>query len=159
MGLDARALNLTQRQLKPGADSPPTNLTDLTEAVKAASPAARALIFAEAQQLRRDNWRAHKEEMARTIPVFRALIASDPEERSHRFYGQLGYCLKDQAQPAWKEAEAELTKAIELRGRRRKDGNYTSSIERFARLSKIPNLLFTSHQTLRLSAPSWPICE
>jgi hypothetical protein len=114
--LDARALNYVQRQLRAGSDNPPVTPAELAEAIKAASPAARALIFAEAQQLRRDNWRATKDVMAQAIPVFRALIASDPEGRSHRFHGQLGYCLKDQSKPAWEEAKAELTTAIDLRG-------------------------------------------
>jgi hypothetical protein len=52
--------------------------------------------------------------MERTIPIFRALLASDPE-RFHRNYAQLGFALKDQREPDWAEAEAILTRAIELR--------------------------------------------
>jgi hypothetical protein len=51
-----------------------------------------------------------------TIPVFRALVASDVDRRYHRNHGQLGYALKDQVQPDWACAHAELTEAIQMRG-------------------------------------------
>jgi hypothetical protein len=54
--------------------------------------------------------------MERTIPIFRALIASERGKGYHRFHGQLGYALKDKRTPDWAEAEAQLSKAIELRG-------------------------------------------
>lgn len=54
--------------------------------------------------------------MKRVIPIFQALIESDPEGLHHRYRGQLGYALKDQPGAAWEQADAALTKAIELRG-------------------------------------------
>ena len=54
--------------------------------------------------------------MERTIPVFRALIKSDTGNLYHANHGQLGYALKDQREPDWKEAEAELSLAIAMRG-------------------------------------------
>jgi hypothetical protein len=54
--------------------------------------------------------------MERTIPIFQALVEDDVAGRFHRNHGQLGFALKDQRQPLWLEAEAELTKAIEIRG-------------------------------------------
>jgi hypothetical protein len=55
--------------------------------------------------------------MERTIPIFRALVAADGEDRFHENHGQLGYALKDQRRPAYAEAVAELDKAISIRGK------------------------------------------
>ena len=60
--------------------------------------------------------------MELTIPVFRALIRSDTENRYHRNHAQLGYALKDKLQPDWIEAEKELTTAIGIRGPWRENG-------------------------------------
>ena len=54
--------------------------------------------------------------MERSIPIFKALIACDPDNNYHLNHGQLGFALKDQRQPNFKEAESELTKAITIRG-------------------------------------------
>jgi hypothetical protein len=116
--LDAKALGMISSVLNPGKDTPPTPQEDLDKAVSEASQPVRVQIFYRAEEMRAANWRdaANKPKMARTIPVFRALAASDPEDRYHRNHGQLGYALKDQLQPDWKEAEAELSKAIAIRG-------------------------------------------
>jgi hypothetical protein len=55
--------------------------------------------------------------MERSIPVFRALIASDRERVYHRNHGELGFALKDKADPDWQEAFRELTMAIDIRGK------------------------------------------
>jgi hypothetical protein len=49
--------------------------------------------------------------------VFRALIAADPEGRFHRNHAQVGYALREQAQPDRAAAAAALDKAIESRDR------------------------------------------
>jgi hypothetical protein len=114
---DAAALSLVHRQLNPSTGEAPIPQAQLSEAIKVASPAVKVTIFDQAQTLRSDNWRDAevKPVMERTIPVFRALIESEPR-RFHRYHGQLGYALKDQSTPAWAEAEAELSTAIEIRG-------------------------------------------
>jgi hypothetical protein len=65
--------------------------------------------------MRTVNWNSDKAKMERTIPIFRGLIASDPQDNYHRNHAQLGYALKDKREPNWKEAEIELTKAITIR--------------------------------------------
>ena len=52
--------------------------------------------------------------MELTIPVFRALIASETDGY-HRNRGQLGYALKDKPQPNYPGAKEALSEAIELR--------------------------------------------
>jgi hypothetical protein len=75
----------------------------------------KAQVFYQAQRVRSDNWRNDQAMMERTIPIFRALVASDPEGRFHQNYGQLGYALKDQRNPKWAEAEEALSTAMRIR--------------------------------------------
>jgi hypothetical protein len=118
--VNERAMNLVQRQLAPIPGTKPVSLQDLTVVTKQASDTTKAQIFYLAQGVRSDNWRDHKDKMELTIPVFRALIASDEDDRYHANHGQLGFALKDKGEPEWAEAEAELTRAINLRGKARK---------------------------------------
>ena len=114
--IDVEALNLTYRQLNPGPDVSSVSQDELNAAVMAASRSIRVQIFNQAWSARGDNWRDNKPRMEATIPIFRALIHADPENRYHMNHGQLGFALKDQREPDWREAERELTKAIEIRG-------------------------------------------
>src|SRR5262249_28659577 len=76
--LDAVAISYAQRQLNPSTDNPPARVKDLAEAIKTSSPAARALIFAQSQQVRKDNWQNNPAIMTRVLPIFQALVESDP---------------------------------------------------------------------------------
>jgi hypothetical protein len=115
---DAQALALVQRQLEPGTDATPISEAELADRVRQASDSARRQILSMAREVRRDNWheRERKPRMERTIPVFRALIATDPDRVYHAYRGQLGYALKDKLDPDWSGAEDMLTQAIEIRG-------------------------------------------
>lgn len=115
---DAKALSIAQRQLNPEPDIPPISQENINDTINKASPNVKAQIFYLAQGIRRENWKnpQTKHKMERTIPIFRALIASDTKAIFHANHGQLGFALKDQRQPDWAEADAELTKAIEIRG-------------------------------------------
>jgi hypothetical protein len=116
--LDVEALNLASRQLNPSKDLPPVTQEALDAAVKQASKPIKVQIFNQAWQVRSDNWQREedKPKMERTIPIFRALISSDVENKYHMNHGQLGFALKDKRAPEWEEAKRELTSAIELRG-------------------------------------------
>ena len=122
--LDAAGLNLVYRQLNPSPDLPKVIQEDLDAAVAAASRPIKVQVFNKAWKIRSDNWEdaKNKPEMERTIPVFRALIRSDVENRYHMNHGQLGFALKDKSQPEWAEAERELTTAIEIRGKWQEQG-------------------------------------
>lgn len=113
--LDALALARAVKQLHPDPNSPVVAEQELTEAIQQASPSVKAQIFYQAQKARADNWRNDKPLMERTIPIFKALVASDSEARFHQNYGQLGYALKDQRSPRPADAEAALTTAIRIR--------------------------------------------
>jgi hypothetical protein len=116
--IDAKALSIIQRQLNPGPGSPPISQEDINSAIMSASRNVKAQIYYLAHDTRSLNWRErqNKPTMERTIPIFRALIASDTEDVYHLNHGQLGFALKDQREPNWSEAEAEFTKAIKIRG-------------------------------------------
>ncbi|MDQ3181224.1 MAG: hypothetical protein M3Q33_11960 [Acidobacteriota bacterium] len=120
--LDAAALSLTQRQLNPSTDIPAVTQEQLNDAIKAASKPVKVQIFNQAQLLRSESWSKDKVKMELTIPIFRALTESDTKFEFHRNHGQLGFALKDQQKPDWVKAEAELTKAIEMRGNWEENG-------------------------------------
>ena len=113
---DATALSLIYLQLSPKMR--PIARDKLDQVIDLASDAIRMQAFNQAWQVRLEKWRGRKEEMERTIPIFRALIRNDPKE--HMFHGQLGFALKDKVEPEFREAETELSTAIELRGDWRK---------------------------------------
>ncbi len=113
---DAEALSLVQLQLNAGRGSALPPQEDLNAKIKAASPAARSQVYFLAREARSQNREANKPKMERTIPIFLALIASETKEkRYHNNHGQLGFALKDREPPEFKEAERELSTAIEIR--------------------------------------------
>jgi hypothetical protein len=116
----ASILVVVNRQLAQGGTPPSQN--ELDEALIKADDASRLLVFNQAERIRHDNWELNKPAMERTIPVFRALIAADTDDRHHRNHGSLGWALKDQQIPDYAAAKAELTKAITIRDSSHADG-------------------------------------
>lgn len=111
--LNEKALDLVDRQLD--FVSPRVPPEELKEAIKNASSSTRAEIYKQVRRLRAENAKDNKQIMELSIPVFEALIALDTKEEFHQAHGQLGFALMDHSDPRWKEAEAELSKAIEIR--------------------------------------------
>lgn len=99
----------------PGDSTPAPTVDELLNAFRDAKPTTLAQIFWRVRDFRAQTWKTNKERMSRVIPIFRALIAQDSEDRFHRNHGELGFVLKDLEQPVWSEAEAELTEAIRIR--------------------------------------------
>jgi hypothetical protein len=113
---DVNALTLVLRQLDPEPGAPDISPDDLNKAIAAASPLVKTQIFGRAREQRRLTRESDPPMMERTIPVFRALIASETDQQKfHRNHAQLGYALKDKTNPELQEAETALTEAIELR--------------------------------------------
>jgi hypothetical protein len=113
---DEETLFVVQVQLNASRNAPLPPQEDLNAKIKAASPAARSQVYFLAREARSQNRETNKPKMERTIPIFRALIASEEKDkRDHNNHGQLGFALKDQEPPACKEAEGELSTAIEIR--------------------------------------------
>lgn len=126
---DSEVQILVNRQLNPRF--PEVSPEKLDRAIKAASDAKQSSIFIEAEHIRSENWDkpATKTKMERTIPIFRSLINSTAQQPYYRYYGELGFALKDKQDPEWKEAETLLSKAIELRGDWQEHGAWTSYYE------------------------------
>ena len=116
---NAEALALVERQL--AGQSPPTQ-PELDKALSAATPEWLVQIYRRAEEQRFHNWRDDPATMARTIPVFRALVTADTQHNFFRHFGSLGFALKDKEPPAYAEALALLTTAIDIRGKRRTKG-------------------------------------
>jgi hypothetical protein len=115
---DSEAFKLVRSVLHPVSSSPPINQEELREKIKKASHNTIAQIFYYAVDVRERNWRDQKNKyiIERTIPIFRALIANDTENKYYDNHGQLGFALVDKQQPDWAEAYNEFTRAIEIRG-------------------------------------------
>ncbi|MBD1942094.1 hypothetical protein H6F50_06930 [Coleofasciculus sp. FACHB-712] len=119
---DNEASALLERFFDDSIPENPEEIEQLKKAIKEASPAMRVEAFYKAKKLRQATWKSNKQLMARTIPVFEALIESDPKEEFHRHHGHLGYALKDKTPPEWERAGKALSKAIEIRDRLNKKG-------------------------------------
>ncbi len=98
--------------------------TELAEVIRNASSPTKAQIFYLSEKIRTENWREKKPLMARTIPIFRALIACDVEQQYHKNYAKLGYALKDREPPDWSEALTMLDTAIAIRDRGKDRGRW-----------------------------------
>lgn len=113
---NAAAMDVVLEQLTGAAGS--VDYPRLRAAVEAASGATRVEVFNQARLRRQSAWRSgNADAVARTIPVFRALIDSDTERRYHRNFGQLGFALKDCAPADHLNAAEALSEAIEIRDR------------------------------------------
>jgi hypothetical protein len=89
---------------------------ELKEFIENASPSQRAIIFLEAKKVREINAQDRQRKpwmVEKTISIFEALMKNDLE--NHRIHAQLGYALQNKTEPDWSRAEAELSKAIQLR--------------------------------------------
>jgi hypothetical protein len=121
--MDARALALITRQLTSGKGDPPTDPKLIAEAIKTASPAVRAQIFAQAEAAAdREGDEDYQIKLKAAIPIFKALIANDPKELYDRNHQELSQALQRQESPDLEEAVKEITKAIEIRDRLGKSG-------------------------------------
>lgn len=103
----------------------------LRDSLENAKSTTRINVFYQAHTCRRnhspflfpDNPDINIYRMSRTIPIFQALIDTHKEtedainsgEPIDRYYGELGYALKDQETPDWEQAKYNLEKAIEAR--------------------------------------------
>ena len=137
--IDKKALSLVERLLNPISGTPIPSQDELNAAMKPASTPARSRIFYKAQKLREENWQGDKVKMARTIPIFRALIAADAENVYPANHAELGFALKDQDDQHRREAEEELSKAIEIRNSLGKKGYLIYEFNRaFCRIYQDP---------------------
>jgi hypothetical protein len=111
---DSDAMRLVLAQLDDNC--PAVDGVQLRRVLADATPALRQQAFLLAEHQRRTTWRdpATKARMTRTVPIFRALTEIEPT--NHRYWGELGFALKDQTSPDRAGAVAALDSAIQRRG-------------------------------------------
>jgi len=110
--VDTVALALANRYLAEVDGRTVVDVSNLIKAVKRASELTRHTIFLLSQMIRRNNWKANKPLMERTIPIFEALLVAD--RTKHYYYAQLAFAQKDQVNPDWKGAKETVDKAFEI---------------------------------------------
>jgi hypothetical protein len=111
---DAKVSALVSRQLSIGPGVAAVNEKELNDRIKETTGTNRARIFYEAARVRSNNWSANKPLMERTIPIFKALIATESEKNLHpEYHGELGFALKDKEHPDNKEALEDYKEALE----------------------------------------------
>jgi|HubBroStandDraft_6_1064221.scaffolds.fasta_scaffold285791_1 hypothetical protein len=110
--LDLRAKDIIENQLD--STKPKVSEVILKEALRKASPAAKEQILERAKDVR-DSASQRQVAADRIIPVFRALIDTDPDQIFHRNHAQLGYALQDLGK--WDDSEKALSNAIKIRDR------------------------------------------
>lgn len=116
---DVKARNLVEGQLD--LDVEPVDEADLKNAIAKASLITRGEIFLRAKAARSADLVTDAVRM-RVIPIFRALIQADTKDWYHSNHAQLGYVLQEIPKKDWVESKAQLTKAIEIRDRRKLPG-------------------------------------
>jgi hypothetical protein len=111
-----KAFELTDGYLDPKAQPTARTYDNLEEKIAKSSVVAGKMIFDQARQVRKDNWKSggNRKLIDRTIPIFRGLIAAK-HGKQHRNYGQLGYALIRGTNPDWAAGQRALETAIELR--------------------------------------------
>ncbi len=114
---DAQAV--VSAQLTMTGEDPDQTERALSAAIQNAPESVRLGILAQVQNVRSVAFRnGTSAEIERTIPIFRALLESEPATSAnyHRYLAQLAYALKDQTNPDWEQSRELLTQAIHVRG-------------------------------------------
>ena len=95
-----------------------SELAELTAAIRQAAATVRKQVFDLAKDFRRTANLSDvtKPRIERTIPIFEALIDSEPD--NHQFYAEAAFAYKDSGSPDLFKAIQYLDKAIETRGDR-----------------------------------------
>lgn len=110
-----RAWSLVETQLSKESREGDTPVAELQAALEPLKSGDRAKIFYHARRVRSDNWQRNRKRMARTIPIFQALINLDEERKCHRNHAQIGYCLKDMVDSDYQRAIEYFDEAIRIR--------------------------------------------
>jgi hypothetical protein len=115
--LDQQALEAINRQLDPTTPLSQNSEAELTAALKEAGRDVKKLAFFQASNLRENNAGpdGNATLVAKTIPVWRALIALDGERKYYRNHYELAMALALSDPPNWAGAEQSMSSAIKVR--------------------------------------------
>ncbi len=114
--IDALAIENVCKLLSPQSDETSLQTLRLPELIGRASEFGKNAVFQLAKVNRRSNRSSDRDLMARSIPIFEALVEANVRKDKHHYFGQLAYALKDQNSPDWKKAEEHFNLAIDIRG-------------------------------------------
>ena len=144
--LDARALDLGEQQLADDENRQDVPQADLNETIAKSSEQIKTQIFYRVDLPRPDRRNDDETRAARTrtIPMLRALVASDRQEQWDKSRTLLAIALMEQVPPDWDAANRLLDKAIEIRDKRVGAGSAASRWYEFyrakCRMALDPNL-------------------
>ena len=122
---DARALALIDQQLnRTSPDDPEATEQDIAKAIRAASLPVKTQIFNQAQKASENSTAEHYYELKipALISIFKGFIASDVNEEDHNARAELSLALSRKKPADIEAAEEQLSKAIEIRDKRRLKG-------------------------------------
>ena len=122
--IDSFAIESVCKLLSPQSDETTIRNLKIHELVTKASEFGKNAVYQLAKVNRRSNRISDRDLMARSIPVFEALVNSNIRKDRHYYFGQLAYALKDQAIADWKRAEENFNEAIDIRGNSEKECFY-----------------------------------
>ena len=107
-----------------------SELAELTAAIRQAAATVRKQVFDLAKDFRRTANLSDvtKPRIERTIPIFEALIDSEPD--NHQFYAEAAFAYKDSGSPDLFKAIQYLDKAIETRGDRHQADTWKYELSR-----------------------------
>lgn len=111
---DKVATTTVFRQLNRSSDMEGLRTDELYEILKKASGKTISDVYIMAVNYRKNNWEHNKDCVAKTIPVFEALILLDTKNHYPENYSQLGYALKDNSHPNYIKALENFNTAISL---------------------------------------------
>lgn len=114
-----KVMDLVARQLDTSAGE--VDAKELNDAVAASSATLREQVFNKALNNVAQNFVHDRSKMARSIPIYRALIAGDAAKTAHKYHAQLAYALHKKTPPDLNTAETEYSTAIEIRNRLKED--------------------------------------
>ena len=113
--IDALLIERVCKILSPQSDNISLHDIQLNQLIKKASEFGKTAVFQLAKVNRRAYRNHDRDLMARSIPLFEALVENDMRKDHHYYFGQLGYALKDQPIANWEKAYENFTTAIEIR--------------------------------------------
>ena len=126
-GDSLKLIDQLNQQVRVGLVS--AELAELTAAIKQASADVSKRVFNLAQEFRRSAHGAgEKSRVERTIPIFEALIESDPQQ--HQYYAELAFAYKDSGSPDLFKVIQYLDKAIALRGNQQRAETWNYELSR-----------------------------
>jgi hypothetical protein len=128
-----KALTMSREQL----EGKTVDQNKLTQAIEESSPTGRTLIFNEAMQVLQDYSEFPSERVARTVPIFKALVKSDEEhDQLQRYHAALGRALM-KGKEDFAAAEKSFTDAIRIRDKEVKGANVDRDYEFYRAVCRI----------------------